>query len=676
MSGPRQAPAQPVVVDDVPVRVASALVGVCGAAATAVTGLVPVAVVVGAVVVLGLAAAAAAQQLPRRLRAGLGFGTLLIATGLAVAGGTSPLTTLSLAAVWLLVTAHAVADTLRELAVAAALGLALLLLSAGLTPTPALAAPMLAGWVAAVATLVLAQRVRGLGRPGAVRATTAAPRTSSGRPIAAHVAAAVGVSVLAALVAVLVVPLPDSAPAARRLAGLDGADGGDGTRSPVAGTRSIATYQGDQLDLRVRGDLPSTPVAAVPADSPSHWRVAVLSEYDGTTWSADRAGPLAPTLAAGDGRWFVAAALADGDGAGLSGLRQDRVKLLEPSEALLAPGHPQSVQLTDGAVQSFQGSRLLRLDATSPTTTYDVTSDVVPDAASITGPAAAAPAVLPGGGQWLDLPPTVSERTRALAVRITASATTRGQQVVAVEQYLRSTYPYRLDSPVPPPGQDAVDHFLFDARVGFCEQFAAAEVVLLRSVGIPARLATGYAFGTVVGGTRTFAGKDAHAWVEVWQPGYGWTTSDPTPASTSADRGSEVMAAARRVLSRSGARWAFAGLLVLLGVGVAGAIGLWRRRREARIEPLARGRQSAQEWMVVAALARLRSALREAGRPGPDAETLTELGRRVPELGGRAVTVAERTLYGRRPPTEPVVDEAVRAIDAAAREVLARASGP
>ena len=73
--------------------------------------------------------------------------------------------------------------------------------------------------------------------------------------------------------------------------------------------------------------------------------------------------------------------------------------------------------------------------------------------------------------------PTVA----ALARRITASAETTYDKVKAIEDHMADNYQYSIDSPVPDEGRDAVDHFLFDTEVGFCEQFASSTAVMLRS---------------------------------------------------------------------------------------------------------------------------------------------------------------------------------------------------
>jgi hypothetical protein len=82
-----------------------------------------------------------------------------------------------------------------------------------------------------------------------------------------------------------------------------------------------------------------------------------------------------------------------------------------------------------------------------------------------------------------------------------------------------------------PTGRDPVDWFLFDAKTGYCEQFATAATLMLRSLGIPARLATGYATGDYdpLLNQAVVRERDAHAWVEVWFGQYGWVPVDPTP---------------------------------------------------------------------------------------------------------------------------------------------------
>ena len=95
---------------------------------------------------------------------------------------------------------------------------------------------------------------------------------------------------------------------------------------------------------------------------------------------------------------------------------------------------------------------------------------------------------------------------------------------------VRRTSRYTTDIPPLAPGADAVDSFLFGTRRGFCEQISTATVVMLRSLGIPARETVGYVPGSYNPITDLYdvQAKDAHAWVQVWFPGYGWQNFDPT----------------------------------------------------------------------------------------------------------------------------------------------------
>jgi len=159
--------------------------------------------------------------------------------------------------------------------------------------------------------------------------------------------------------------------------------------------------------------------------------------------------------------------------------------------------------------------------------------------------------------------------------------------VTAVERWLGANARYSLDSPVPAPGRDAVDAFLFDDHVGFCEQFASAEAVLLRAVGIPSRLVTGLAYGAPAASPRlrTFRASDAHAWVEVWYPALGWQPSDPTAHAALAKQGASadgrIRAMLRRLVGDSRSRRVvFAVLLVVIAIAVAALALTSRRRRE------------------------------------------------------------------------------------------------
>jgi hypothetical protein len=102
----------------------------------------------------------------------------------------------------------------------------------------------------------------------------------------------------------------------------------------------------------------------------------------------------------------------------------------------------------------------------------------------------------------------------------------------AIEEYLRTQLNYRDDVAAPPPTVDVVDYFLFESKTGYCDYFASAMVVLMRTQGVPARLIRGYAGGVYDQdrGAYVVAARLAHSWVEVYFPVYGWQRFEPTAA--------------------------------------------------------------------------------------------------------------------------------------------------
>lgn len=132
--------------------------------------------------------------------------------------------------------------------------------------------------------------------------------------------------------------------------------------------------------------------------------------------------------------------------------------------------------------------------------------------------------------RYLQLPSRLPERVRQLAQRLTAPYATAFDRAAALEDYLRHAITYNEAIDAPPAGRDPVDYVLFESRQGYCDYYASAMVVLARAAGIPARLATGYAQGVYQGDTQQFivSEKNAHSWVEVFFPGYGWIEFEPT----------------------------------------------------------------------------------------------------------------------------------------------------
>jgi transglutaminase-like putative cysteine protease len=130
----------------------------------------------------------------------------------------------------------------------------------------------------------------------------------------------------------------------------------------------------------------------------------------------------------------------------------------------------------------------------------------------------------------------VTQRTKDLAHLIVsqASATDPYHQAKALADYLRTdpSFTYTTKAPLPrDANQDLVDFFLFDpaGQRGYCQYFASAMVVMARAMGLPARMAVGFAPGTSIGTEKyLYREKNAHTWAEVYFPGYGWQIFEAT----------------------------------------------------------------------------------------------------------------------------------------------------
>ena len=125
----------------------------------------------------------------------------------------------------------------------------------------------------------------------------------------------------------------------------------------------------------------------------------------------------------------------------------------------------------------------------------------------------------------------VDQRVTDLARQVTAGEDNAFDKTIALQNFFTgptSAFHYSLQT-APGNGDDALVDFLTVGKTGYCEQFSAAMAVMLRSVGVPARVAVGFTGGTASGDHRTVSTSDAHAWVEAWFAGYGWMIFDPTP---------------------------------------------------------------------------------------------------------------------------------------------------
>jgi transglutaminase-like putative cysteine protease len=282
----------------------------------------------------------------------------------------------------------------------------------------------------------------------------------------------------------------------------------------------------NHLDLSYRGGLTDMIMMYVRSPAPSYWRSHAFDTYDGRTWTQansdltlfDRMG--GSFWLSDDLRWFT------------KDYYVQTYYIVQPL--------PNTVFTAWKPIQLYISANQIGLDSTGgvhlgsaldPNTVYSVLSirqNYTPEVLRNTRskyPPGAAVAIN------TQLPDTITARTKALAHSLTDGASNPYDKVVILRDYLRDNYPYDYFPPPQAPGTDSVDQFLFVDKRGVCEHFVSALIVMLRELGIPARLATGFGTGTynAITGYYEVHANDAHAWAEVFFPTIGWVPFDPTP---------------------------------------------------------------------------------------------------------------------------------------------------
>jgi transglutaminase-like putative cysteine protease len=132
---------------------------------------------------------------------------------------------------------------------------------------------------------------------------------------------------------------------------------------------------------------------------------------------------------------------------------------------------------------------------------------------------------------YMTLPGGLPKRVVGLSREVIRGQTNAFDRAMAIQQYLRTNFDYTLELEAPPSNVDVVDYFLFDLKRGYCDYFASAMVMMARSAGLPARLAVGFTSGEYNPELLQYrvSAANAHAWPEIYFPGYGWIPFEPTP---------------------------------------------------------------------------------------------------------------------------------------------------
>ncbi|MHB8219342.1 MAG: transglutaminase family protein [Acidimicrobiales bacterium] len=364
--------------------------------------------------------------------------------------------------------------------------------------------------------------------------------------VVAGAVAVIGVAVVAVLPAPhansnLVLPssiahdLPVSSPA-----GLVGG-GTRGTEplkagSPTGRTR-VGGYLGfaGPLDTAIRGTLGNQVVFRVRADRPSFWIAETFNHWNGQSWSTATPPRGTPAWRQINSGPPFSIPLPVGEVSHGTGDYQTFYIAQSGPNLVFHAANASLVWFPAGRLYEGQDGTIRSGTSMGPGSIYTVFSELDQATPSQLERAPTSVRLARSGlaptvrAQALQLPHAY-RRAAALAHRVTAHAASTYAKVVALENWIGSHTKYTTHIPALAPGQDTVNQFLFGTRRGYCEQISTALAVMLRSLGIPAREATGYVPGSYNPITDLYQeeAKDAHAWVQVWFPGYGWQSFDPT----------------------------------------------------------------------------------------------------------------------------------------------------
>ncbi|MGP8245679.1 MAG: DUF3488 and DUF4129 domain-containing transglutaminase family protein [Bryobacteraceae bacterium] len=334
-------------------------------------------------------------------------------------------------------------------------------------------------------------------------------------------AAAIAVAVMSFTTGLFML-LPRGAEAAARISShrlwLPGLSG----RVTLGEIGRLQTRSRPALHVRIFGDYDASSL---------RWRGLVFDRFDGSTWRSDSRDTL---VAVDHGHVVLAAGMGARGGEHLTydveiePANSDTLFLAGRLESLDLP-YPSLIESSSGAYRlPYAPSGAVRYEA------YCLLEDPIEQAGGSRGTLRLRP---DERARELQLPDRLDPRVPELARGWAQAAPTDLAEARALERHLRSDYGYTLELPRKRPA-DPVADFLFRRRRGHCEYFASSMTMLLRALGIPARLVTGFAGGVYNPLTDLWLVRtsDAHAWVEAWLEGRGWTSFDPTPPAANSVR--------------------------------------------------------------------------------------------------------------------------------------------
>jgi transglutaminase-like putative cysteine protease len=355
-----------------------------------------------------------------------------------------------------------------------------------------------------------------------VRTATRRSETTSwfagrrGGGASAIVRGGIGLAGAGVLIAAIVGPALPGADSDPLIAWRNG-DGGGGPRNRVTVSPLV-----DIKERLVNQSSAQVFVVETPNGMPSYWRLTALDRFDGRIWSSEN------TYKSAGG------SLPEGapSRAGETTLRQEFTIGDLSTIWLPAAFRPERLAGQKGARYDEESGSLLSPSVNSNGLSYTVTSKlprIVRNDLERVQP------TIPSHvrDRYLSLPDGFPDDVTEEAERVTGTARSPYDKALALQQYFHDG-DFTYDETVPPGhGDDAIQRFLFETQSGYCEQFAGTYAAMARAIGLPSRVAVGFAPGELRDG-RTFVvrGKDAHAWPEVYLDEYGWVPFEPTPSRT------------------------------------------------------------------------------------------------------------------------------------------------
>ena len=316
---------------------------------------------------------------------------------------------------------------------------------------------------------------------------------------------------------------------------------GAGMLQKTSGEALRTTGFSDRVDLGTIGSVKQDPQIVMRVELPDqpaiekdrlYLRGLAYDQYNGRSWS--HSGPRRRSLSlVADGTFLARPAGSRPLGSRSGTIRQDI--LLETLDTAVLFAVP-FAELVSGEFLTVQADAMGGLHLPFPPSSrirYSVTSQVPQ---LVENERTASVLAYPDSirSHYLQVP-LESQHVAELAHRVIQQATTPFGQTLAIQQHLLDNYRYSLEGDTATLSHP-LEEFLFTRKTGYCEHYATAMVVMLRTVGIPARLVTGFLATewNEYGGYFTVRQRDAHAWVEVYFPQSGWVTMDPTPSVSAA----------------------------------------------------------------------------------------------------------------------------------------------